>query len=88
MTSFPPIPEGDLPETRGEDGKHHVGCVITQQRAIVVAMALFPDEVADGSDCHNQYGREGEPCEICASRNASWTNRVAEVRRAMIKAFS
>lgn len=83
--SWPPIPEGDPSEKRHEDGRWHMGCMITQQRAIAVATILFPDEVADGSDCRNEYGREGQPCRACADRNEAWVQRVRQVRLAMME---
>lgn len=90
-TYFPPLGPDDPPETR-PDGRRdaaswHVGCMVTQLRAISVATALFPAEVADGSDCKAEDGREGEPCRICAGRNEVWTQRVREVRKAMMDAF-
>lgn len=62
--------------------------MVTQGRAIVVASALFADEVTDGSNCRKQHDRMGDLCQICESRNEAWAARVAEVRRAMFKAFS
>lgn len=85
-TLFPPLGPDDVPETR-IDGKHHVGCIISQRRAIMVARALFPDEIADGSDCRAEHGREGEPCRVCAENNQRWKDRVREVRAAMMEAF-
>ena len=100
---WPPIPEGDPPETRGyrdpvtgawtpgsnADAKSwHHGVMVTQGRAIAVARALFADEITDGSDCRAEIGREGEPCRACAARNEAWAERVAQVRRAMIASFS
>lgn len=85
-TLFPPLSPDDVPETR-IDGKHHVGCIISQRRAIMVARALFPDEIATGADCRAEIGREGEPCRACADNNAQWIHRVREVRAAMMEAF-
>lgn len=85
---FPPIPEGDPPESRGKDEEWHVGLMITQRRAIAVASDLFPSEVATGEDCQEELGREGDPCRICRDRNQQWTRRVAAVRRSMIRAFA
>ena len=82
------IPDGDLPNHRLLDGKHHIGCMVTQGRAIKVATSLFADEVTDGSNCLNQHDRPGELCQICESRNQAWKERVAQVRRAMFEAFS
>lgn len=85
---FPPIPEGDPPDRRAPGEPWHGGLMVTQGRAVRVASALFPDEVADGSDCRAEVGREGEPCRACAARNAAWADRVREVRRAMLEAFA
>jgi len=52
-------------------------------RAEALARRLFPDDVADGTDCRAEIGREGQPCSACASRNAAWTDRVREVRAAL-----
>lgn len=80
---FPPLAADDVPETRIA-GKHHTGCIVSQGRAITVARALFPDEIADGADCG--YFAPA-PCRHCADRNAAWTRRVREVRAAMLEAF-
>lgn len=89
---WPPLADTDPPETRIGDSKDakswHVGCMVTQDRAIITARALFPDEVADGSDCRAEVGREGEPCRSCAARNTAWIERVREVRAAMFCAFA
>lgn len=89
--NWPPIPPGDPSETRmgnpSDPNSWHIGMMISQGRAISVARALFPDEETNGSDCKGEIAREGLPCNVCASRNQQWFNRVAEVRRAMIKAF-
>lgn len=92
MSKFPSLdPAIDPPETRTGDPKDpkswHVGCMITQSRAIAVTAALFPDEIADGSDCRAEVGREGEPCRLCDARNTQWTERVRQVRKAMMSAF-
>lgn len=88
---FPPLGPDDIPETRIGDPRDpkswHIGCLVTQNRAIRVARKLFAEEIADGSDCRAEIGREGEPCRLCAERNELWTNRVREVRAAMIEAF-
>jgi hypothetical protein len=88
---WPPLAATDPPETRIGDPKDpkswHVGCMVTQDRAITAARLLFPDEVADGSDCRAEIGREGEPCRSCAARNAAWVARVREVRAALFCAF-
>jgi len=83
---FPPLTPEDVPETR-IGGQWHVGCMVTQRRAIAVASALFPDEVTDGTDCRSEVGREGAPCRFCAEKNEAWTSRVREVRKAMMEAF-
>lgn len=62
--------------------------MVTIDRAESMACQLFPDEYHDGSDCKNEKGREGQPCNICASSREQWLNRVQQVRDAMIKAFS
>lgn len=87
MTSFPPIHPDDLPDRRGKGEPWHVGLMMTQERAIAVASALFADEIADGSDCRKEWQREGEPCRCCADRNDNWSERVRAVRRAMMEAF-
>ncbi len=61
--------------------------MITQERAIYVASKLFPDDMTDGSDCKNESGRVGEPCNVCADKNKQWSDRVREVRAAMMGAF-
>lgn len=100
--AWPIIPEGDPPQnrairdpetgvwTRGDPGdarSHHAGCIVTQGRAAKVAYRLFADEATDGSDCRQEIGRIGEPCRVCASRNEAWSERVRQVRLAMIEAF-
>jgi hypothetical protein len=88
MTLYiPPIPEGDPPDTRAKGEPWHIGCMITQERAAHVAAALFPECKSEGTDCHNERGREGEPCRLCAERNEGWSKRVRCVRRAMLDAF-
>lgn len=97
------IPRGDAPDFRAlrdpatgawmsapaSDPKSwHVGCLVTQTRAVEVAVRLFPDESTDGSDCRAEVGREGQPCRACESRNAQWAARVTQVRRAMLEAFA
>lgn len=88
---WPPLGPDDVPERRIGDPKDakswHVGCMVTQDRAIAVAVRLYPDEIADGSDCKGEIGREGEPCRICAAKNTNWIERVREVRAAMLAAF-
>jgi hypothetical protein len=83
---FPPLGPDDVPETR-IDGKHHVGCIISQRRAIVATRLLFPSDIADGGDCRAEHGREGESCRVCAENNLRWTERVRQVRTAMMEAF-
>jgi hypothetical protein len=90
--AWPPIPEGDPLDRRPEDQRgnpraYQIGETISQTRAIRVASALFPDEIADGGDCRAEVGREGQPCQVCAERNAQWSNRVRQVRFAMMEAF-
>lgn len=87
-TIWPAIPEGDPPDTRVKAEPHHVGLVVSQRRAIAVARALFPDEYkAEPTDCRNFVNKPGEPCPICADNNERWSNRVREVRKAMMEAF-
>lgn len=62
--------------------------MVTVGRAERVARALFPGDYSDGGDCRTEHGREGQPCRICADRNAQWQARISEVRMAMIGAFS
>lgn len=85
--TFLAIPEGDLPDKREKGAPWHKGLMITQQRAIAVAAKLFPDEVADGSDCRAEVDREGIPCRVCAERNKAWEDRVRQTRLAMLEAF-
>lgn len=90
---LPTIPDGDPPEIRAPDRRgdpkaYQIGETITQRRAIYVASKLFPDDMADGTDCRKETGREGEPCRVCAARNEQWAARVRQVRQAMISAFS
>ena len=61
--------------------------MVTEKRARAIARRLFPDDYADGSDCRNEYGRRGEPCRVCAERNAAWQDRIAQVRAAVMDAF-
>lgn len=56
--------------------------------ADAVARRLFPDEIAGGSDCRAEVGREGEPCNICASTNEQWARRVEEVRLVLWDVFA
>ena len=77
---LPPLKIYDLPETRGEDGQHHLGCMITQKRAAIVAAQLFPSDVAVEADC--QRG-----CRHCTERRSDWQDRVSQVRWAMLEAF-
>jgi hypothetical protein len=37
--------------------------------AAQLAVELFPNEVANGTDCKNEHGRIGMPCRVCAERN-------------------
>lgn len=60
--------------------------MITAKRVTHVASRLFPDEVHSG-DCLSEIGREGQPCRICAERNATWSSRLESVRVAMFEAF-
>lgn len=50
-----------------------------------IAVRLFPDDVADGSDCRREFGREGQPCMICADKNERWLGRKREVREALVE---
>lgn len=58
-----------------------------RERAEVMARKLFPDDIADNSDCHNEHGREGEPCRICAEKNLLWRQRILDVHLALLEAF-
>lgn len=60
--------------------------MVTEARAERVALALFPGEHHDGTDCGSDP--EGAPCRICEAQRADWLRRVAEVRAAMVAAFS
>ena len=71
----------------GSAAPHHVGRIVTRRRAMVAAARLFPDEVATGTDCRAEIGREGEPCRACACANRQWLRRIAETRLAMMGAF-
>ena len=55
-------------------------------RAETIARALFPDDYHDGTDCRAEIGREGQPCNACASRRDAWASRVASVHAAITKA--
>lgn len=89
----PALTAEDVPETRnglpGDPKSWHVGCMVTQGRAVIAARKLFPDEarIDPTADCRLETGREGQPCRICAAANQRWTNRVREVRAAMLEAF-
>lgn len=85
---WPPIPAGDPPDRRPKGAPWHVGCMVTQARAVAVAVRLFPEEAATGDDCRAKIGREGEPCRACAERNAAWSERVRAVRLAMLAGFA
>lgn len=88
MSDWLTIPESDPPDRReSKNDPWHMGLMITQDRAIAVATKLFPFDVADGSDCRAEHGRKGEPCNVCADRNKAWSERVREVRTAMMEAF-
>lgn len=49
---------------------------ITMDEAERIARILFPEDVSDGSDCHNMVGRKGEPCPICADNNETWQAKI------------
>jgi hypothetical protein len=84
---WPPLDPSDLPDRRRPGDPYHLGLMVTQRRAIMVATALFPDEIADGSDCRDEVGRVGLPCTYCNERNQAWRTRVRTVRAAMIDAM-
>ena len=88
---FPPLGPDDPPDRRANKADPwHVGLMISQTRAVAVASDLFPDEIADGSDCRKEIGRVGEPCSVCAGREwwKLWTSlRVRQVRAALMEAF-
>lgn len=71
----------------GSKAPWHKGRMVTRGRAMTVAARLFPDDVADGSDCRAEVGREGKPCRACAEKNRRWLERIAQTRLAMLKAF-
>ena len=48
-----------------------------------IALALFSGNFHDGSDCRAEYGREGEPCRICADKRERWLQHLADVRKAV-----
>jgi len=54
---------------------------------MTIAARLFPDDVADGSDCRAEIGRDGQPCRACAEKNRLWLRRIATTRIAMMRAF-
>ncbi|MCO5072091.1 MAG: hypothetical protein M9944_12875 [Rhizobiaceae bacterium] len=56
---------------------------VTDEDVEKVARALFPDDIADGSDCHDEWGREGQPCSVCAGKNEWWQSRLKTVREAL-----
>lgn len=53
---------------------------ITRETAERVAKDLFPDEPAlaypPGFDCRAYYETPGQPCPICADRQAAWERKV------------
>lgn len=61
--------------------------MITPGRVKAVALELFRDDFHEG-DCRNEYGREGQPCRVCAENNRRWQERLDQVRTAMVMAFS
>lgn len=71
----------------GSNAPHHVGRIVTRRRAMVVAARLFPNDIANGSDCRAEIGREGEPCRACNDRNRQWLRRIAATRIAMMESF-
>lgn len=48
-----------------------------------VALALFPDDFHDGSDCRAEIGREGQPCRACAEKTERWQERIRSVSAAL-----
>jgi hypothetical protein len=58
-----------------------------QQRVERVAKALFPEEFSDGTDCHDDNRRPGEPCEMCAANWAGWQERLTQVSNAIKGVF-
>ena len=52
---------------------------ITRETAERIALRLFPDDFHDGHDCRGEYGREGQPCRICADNIERWRDRVTAV---------
>jgi hypothetical protein len=60
---------------------------IEKSDAVAVATLLFPNEVADDSDCRKEVGREGQPCMICAEKNEQWQRRIGETMDALRSVF-
>lgn len=88
MTNWPPLEPSDVLDRRAnKTDPWHVGLMVTQDRAIAVAATLFPDDIADGSDCRAEHGRLGLPCNCCAYKNQNWIVTVRKVRAAMMEAF-
>ena len=85
---IPDLEPGDLPDTREAGEPWHIGLMVTRRRAAVVAAELFPDDVADGSDCQIDRALPGAPCVFCMAKNQEWAQRVRATRAAMLKAFS
>lgn len=48
-----------------------------------IALALFPDDFHDGTDCRAEIDRVGEPCRICADKLKLWQSRIREVTAAL-----
>jgi len=48
-----------------------------------IALALFPDDYHDGTDCRAEVDRIGEPCRVCADNLARWQGRIREVVTAL-----
>lgn len=53
--------------------------MITRETAERIALRLFPDDFHDGHNCRGEYGREGQPCRICADNIERWRDRVTAV---------
>ena len=84
---IPPLTLDDIPDTRATGAPWHIGLMVTQRRAALVAARLFPEEIATGTNCCAETGNEGSPCGFCDERNKSWENRIRQVRSALMEAF-
>lgn len=91
MTNGARIPAGyvaRLPDGTLLTKDQQLDRMVTEQRATTAARLLFPDDYHDGSDCRNEYGREGLPCRYCAEQRSNWLARVDQTRSAIKAAFA